>query len=216
MLDALSQGMIPLGILNQPLTFKYTVDTPFGFTNHELTLDVPDLSLDLAVLSRFASSIWASVFGSALCNTVGSSICTIVNWKTSGSILLTVPLIGAQGRQSGPSGNAKQSGVLVLHTGHGDSYARRRIYFPGMPRRWQFDGLLNGTGQTQLYRTVATWYMAFKGSALPNPYRWLIAYPRVVEAGTGNFFGVAFRQPEYFRICNHCGKPPEGAALDWP
>jgi hypothetical protein len=216
MLDALSLRMIPLGILQQPLTFRFLLDTPFGFTYQDLTLDVPGLNTDLETLSRFGDSIYKLVYGSAASASVHCSLATVVFWKATSALIMNVPLPTAGGQVNLPAGTKENSAVVVLHTGHGDNYARRRLYIPGFPRAWSHEGLLNGTGQTKLYNAVATWYMAFKGSALANPYRWLIAYPRVVQSDETNFFGVAFRQPEFFRICNHTGKPPDGPGLDWP
>lgn len=216
MLDEISLRMIPLGILNQPMTFRFLLDSPHGFTYQDLTLDIPDLQTDLETLSRFASSIYNLTYGSASCTSLQASIATVVFWKATAALIKTVPLVAAGGQVHATHGAREDSGVVVLHTGHADNFARRRLYIPAMARNWVHEGVLNGTGQTQLYNAVATWYMAFKGSALPNPYRWLIAYPRVVQSDETNFFGVAFRQPEFFRICSHTGKPQEGSGLDWP
>jgi hypothetical protein len=216
MLDALQLAMIPLTGTTQPLTFRFMIDTPFGFTTQDLTLDIPTLPFTLEVMSRFAPSLWSTCFGSASSASVHCSIATVVNWKGTGGFILSVPFVTQSGRVHTTAASQDESGVLILHTGHTDNFARRRIYLAGMPRNWQFQGLLNGTGQSEIYNAVSRMYMAFKGTALANPYRWLIAYPRVVEAGETNLFGVAFRQPEYFRIANHCGKPQEGISLDWP
>lgn len=216
MLDVLSLGMTPPGIYGQPLTFRFLLDTPFGFCTQDLTLDVPDLSLELGPLQRFASSIWTATYGSALSSQIHCSIVTVVNWKTTSPVLITVPIITVSGGVHIAAAERKDSGCVVFHTGHGDNYARRRLYLPGIPRNWVHEGLLNGTGQTALMNLMFKLYMAFKGGELPNPYRWMIAYPRVVASSVDNFFGVGFREPQFFRVCNHTGKPPEGAGLDWP
>lgn len=216
MFDALQLGMIPLGILSQPITIRYLVDTNFGFTTQDLTLDVPDLNPTLEVLSRFCPSIWERTYGAALSSSAKCSIATVVFWKTSASIVMTVPFLTRSGGVRLTPASQKNSGVAVLHTGHSDRFARRRVYLPAIPAAWSNDGMLNETGKTRLMNQWFTIYMAFKGSALANPYRWLIAYPRVVESGSGNFFGVAFREPFSIRVCSHTAKPPEGSGLDWP
>ena len=216
MLDALQLGMIPLGFTNRPYTFRFTLDTDFGFTTQELTLDIPDLPFELAPLTRFARSLWPATVGSAAGRSVFCDLCTVVNWKADTGLMLTLPVGGVRGGSFLHPATRDNSAVFVLHTGHSDNYARRRIYVPGSPAVWFRDGIMTQEGRTGAYNVATTWYMAFKASALANPYRWLIAYPRVLESSDTNFFGVAFREPQFIRFPSHCAKPPEGASLDWP
>src|SRR5690349_5000035 len=216
MFDALALGMIPITLTQQPYTFRFLLDTPHGFTVQDLTLDIPDLPFDLEVMTRFVSALWPATLGSALSSEVHCSIATIVNWKGVGGITMIAPLSSGTGGQHIAGAGQKDAGVVVMHTGHVDTFARRRMYLPSIPRNWVHEGLLNGTGQTEIMNQWFRMYMAFKGGELQNPYRWLIAYPRVVASDETNLFGVAFRQPEFFRVCSHTGKPPEGAGLDWP
>jgi len=216
MLDALQLGMIPLGIFPQPLTFRFVVDVPWGFTHMDLTLDIPDLPFEFEVLNRFCPSLWQGAYGSKLSSSAKTSLATVINWKGVGGLSMTVPFVTQSGFLNTTPAKERETGVAVLHTGHADNYARRRMYFPAMPRAWQTGELLNATGEQKIYDAVAVQYMSFKGSELYNPYKWLIAYPNVVPGETGNLFGVAFRQPLGVRVCTHCGKPPEGAGLDFP
>lgn len=207
--------MIRLEDTQNPLTWRFNLSTPFGVTSQELTLDVPEIADNLAAAHALGRRIWTDLIASAITRRCTLDFQELVRWKIS-----PLPNLGATGGPTGssnlPATNKFNSGCLVLHTGHTDSFARRRFFLPAMPAVWVVDGSLTPQGMTNLYRFSSIALMSFANAIGGSPMRWLIAYPDVGPVDIGNLRGVAFRTVEYVRVCKYCDKAPDSVPINWP
>lgn len=215
MLDALHLGMIPFEIYSYPVMMRYILSTENGITSQELCFNMPSFRGKQPELGNYAKKIWKDY------------ISRLMHVSTLLERVDVVPLLGGEVSfflppgfdfGHGLSAPAKQGEVatVVFHTGHNDRYARRRFYLPTSPRNWQNEGILNDEGFSVLYDFWAQWFMAYIPPEPVPPINWLIPYVGVVPATEINPHGVAFRQPQWIRICGHTGRAPEGIALSWP
>lgn len=215
MLNAQQLALIKLEDLSNPLTWRFNLSTPFGITSQELTLDVPAIGDDLAAALMLGARVWTDHIASAITASCSLDFIELVRWKIS-----PLPVLGAAPARPFashlPATGKFNSGLLVLHTGHKDSRARRRFFLPCMPRNWQTDNVLNDAGRKNLGDLSRILIMGLQVDVGGSPMRWLLPYPDSLEADIGNLRGVGFRDVRAVRVCDHCDKAPDTVPIDWP
>lgn len=198
-----------------PITWRWHMRGPFGDTRQELTLDVPALYSSLEPSMKLGAGVWARAIAPAITHDVELIGWDTVMWRLAPAGL-PMTTFGMYGGAPGPTAARDDSGCVILHTGHDDSLARRRMFYPGIPAGWVHDGLLTGSGMQNLQTVTRGAYIGMSGQWNGGPYRWLIAYPGLLTPTIDNGDGVAFRTVEYLRVCQHTEKAPLLSGEPWP
>lgn len=207
--------MIALEDLICPLTVRYNLATSWGSSSQELTFDVPELDGQPEAQFAFVNRLWRSFIATALSRTCQLSFVELVRWR-----ITPLAQLGASGGPVGainlPAAALEETGVMTLHTGDTDRYARRQLYWPNMPKAWQQNRVLSDPGMNGLYAVSALLFMGMGGGLLTGPITWLLAFPRVVDQTPSNLFGVAFRKVQWVRIHSYCARGVDEVPLNWP
>lgn len=207
--------MIGLDELTNPLTIRFNLSASWGRTSQEITIDAPDLIDQVPASLVWAYKLWDLCIANAISHSCTLDLIELVTWKT-----WPLPSVGAGGGRSGhltlPPAHRDESACVMMLTGHGDKWGRRRLFLPDIPRFWQINGVLTEVGMREVYNSVAPLFMATMGPEFDWLYRWLIAYPDIVEPDPSNVRGVAFRRVSHLRVCAYTAKPPDTVPLDWP
>lgn len=212
---ATDRQMIALDNLTWPVSFRYVIGTPFGFTQQEITTDIPELEGLQAETAAWGFKLWQTTIAKAISHDAELEILEYVMWKLPPAVFTAGT--GAPAGGSALSGSPREhSGQLTLHTGHMDKFARRDFYVPRMPNAWQSEGVLNDAGQRGMYGLAAVLAMGFNSLNAGGPLRWLIHYTGVVDAEPSNLLGVAFRAVQFVRVKTYCMPAREGINLLWP
>lgn len=213
--NAASLGMIELEDLVNPISFRFHCDGGQGTVAQELTVDAIGLDPGLEVLSRFAVNLWMGSVALATHVSLFNRFTETVIWK-AGPATLLLETGAMRGRIPGQAGTADAAGVLTFHTDHMDSFARRQLYLPNLPRAWRSNRVLSDTGQQGLYRLGAVFAMGCGFDEFSGSFPLLIQYSRVVDPSPSNILGVAFRRVHHVRVHNYCESAPDDDNLLWP
>lgn len=207
--------MIDLDDTANPVTCRFNLSTSWGPSSQELTLDIPALDGKLPETALFFERVWAGCIANAIGRRVTLDFVEIVLWKSFPLGQVFAPIFPS-GKRSGPYTSRNESGVLIMHTGHADRYARRKMFFPNMPSSFMHERVLTHTGMTALYDVAAIMYMGLNEPELFSPATWLLPYKGVVAVSPANISGVAFRRVHSVRCCSYCDDAPDEVPLDWP
>lgn len=198
-----------------PVTYRWLYAAPWGLTQSELTVNVPALRDNVAASGKLGYALWERSVAAA---TTGSTVLQAVDfipWRFA-----PAPLFGLEppvaGLLAGIAAPRAESGCLVMHTGHLDRLATRRLPLPGIPYRWIADRLVTVGGRQALEAVGQLMIMGMGGTLTGSPMTWLVAYPGLLEPTISNPSGVAFRTVEYLRVQWHTMKAPEPSSEPWP
>jgi hypothetical protein len=207
--------MIDLDDTVNPVTCRFNLATSWGISSQELTFEIPELTDKIPETFAWFNGLWAGYIARTMNHNCMLSFLEIVRWKS-----FAFPLVGASGapagRRPGPGTARNASGVVMMHTGHQDRYARRKLFLPNLPVAWQNNRVLNGVGISAIYDMCAEIWMGAHEPELETPTMWLLPYPRVLAASPSNVAGVAFRRVHSLRICTYCDNAPDEVPLEWP
>lgn len=205
----------PLAEFVWPASFRYVMSAPWGLTQQELTVDVPEFVDDVEKTHALAVELWRRTIAIAISGDVQLMYVEVMLWRGL-PIPGIVPVSNVYGLLGGTAAARDDTPCVVMHTGHEDSMARRRFFLPGVPSRWVNDGLLTHGAISALEAWGIGTFISMARHISTSPLLWLIAYPGLLPAGPGNVTGVAFRRVEHLRICWHTEKAPEPSSEPWP
>lgn len=219
MLSTPAPDMMEPADLVEPVTFHYEMRTPWGWTAQDFTVDIKVLLSDPAYIGPIGWHLWRSTIATAISTHVRLDLLWYVRWRVAP---LATPYVGSQsaeGRQYHDASPRDRSGTVVMHTGHTDSYAARRLFLPAIPTVWHSDGMLNDRG----WDSMMTWAQGVKmglawetSGGLGGDMQHLLAYPYIIPPTIGNFGGVLFRPVKWLKVCQYLGKAPELPSGLWP
>lgn len=207
-MDAASLLMLPLEQFAWPVTYGYIVATPWGTTRQSLTVNVPQLEGMPDATRLLGRLLWGTVTAPAVIGDVKLTHVSVTFWKSLG-VAIPMPIQELRGNLIGRASPREHTPQMVMLTGHADDDGKRRFFFPGAPRGWVKDGLLQKEGWEHLLPHAAGCMLGLQEPALSSGLEWLIAYPGVLESTLENFTGVAFRRVTHLRVCHHTDKAPE-------
>ena len=205
----------PITDYTWPVTWRYEMVAPWGRTQLELSADVPMLADDGDASILFGRALWQLAIAPAICQQVELALVWTATWRNV-SVPLPVPVVGFNGHRPGLLTSRADAGQLVLHTGHTDKLAQRRLLLPGIPRGWVDDGLLTPIGMESLVTHARGMYMGLQNISPNARCRWLIAYRYSTLWDIGNPYGVSLREVASVRVAHHTDKAPEHTGVLWP
>jgi hypothetical protein len=198
-----------------PISWRWHIQAPWGVYVHSLTVNAPELVDNLDASRKLGGLLYGGTVATA---TVGSTVPFLqemVCWRASE--LPTVSYLNVQrGYLYGPAAARDQTGVIVMHTGHGDGRARRRWYLGGMPKDWSAGGLLTLEGAENLQTLGRQMINGLVAGSGQLPAEMLIAYPYSVPVSGLIGRMVSFRRISHFRVCQYTGKVPALSGNLWP
>lgn len=203
-----SEAMLSLYNLTWAVTTTYHMSAPWGLTQVSLTVDAPELYGKVPESVQLGLELWNRSIATAMCRSVYLEFQDTICWHQI-PIGMPIPRLQVRGQLFGASTGRDDSACIVMHTGHADSYARRRMILPGIPKSWVVDGLLTENGMGKLEDLGHMMMMGMAAHITGGPMAWLIAYPDALDPEPGNFTGVGFRSVEYLRICHHTERAPD-------
>lgn len=199
---------IPLADLSWPVTVLWDISTPFGLAHLELTVDIPALT-DKPLETEF---VCTQLFSDAIAPAI-SFQCTLVAganyvWKL-GRAVDRDPRFpgGTQPALAAPKGHGV---AVVMHTGHTDRRARRRLILPGCPRGWiDNTGQVTEHGAGKLLTHLRGMFGGLNGSVENAPMAWLLAYPDAITDPLTGTKHPGFRRVEWLRLCSYTVPVPD-------
>lgn len=205
----------PLGDFAWPITWRWHMRAPWGDTRQEFTVDAPELYGGLQESIDLGLVLWQLVIAPAISGEVKLIVHDTVCWRLAPA---AVPMSHAfeRGGALGTPAARANSPVVMMHTGHLDAMALRRLYFPGAPSTWVAGGLMTPTGLGRLEGHMQGVYIGLARELTGAPMRWLIRYPDLLPATAENPSGVSFRLVEYLRIVHHVDRAPDPSGEPWP
>lgn len=210
-----TERMIDPATLHWPVTYRWTLSTPFGLTQQELTVDVRELQGDNNATRALGKELWARAIAMAMHRSV-----VLRNWETviwsEGNIPSNDPDFMTAGMLHGTPTDRNNSGCLVLMTGHDDPNGMRQLCQPCLPSTWVNQGVLSRGGREAMETWAQFLFMGLAGHLTASPMVWLIAYPRALTGVTGVLSEVGFRRVEYVRVCRLTTRAPDRSVAVWP
>jgi hypothetical protein len=205
-------GMLGLEQVTWPVTYTYLIDTPWGETQQQLTVDAPALVDQMTPTKALGRLLWGSFAAPAAVGDVSMYACLLTTWKAyAGPVVAPGPeLRGNLFGSASPRGETPQA---VMMTGHNDDDGRRRLFFAGAPNNWAENGLLTMAGWEGLWPHCVGLTTGLMSPGLSAGLEWLLAYPDRLESSLTNLPGVAFRKVTHLRICWHTDKAPEPSGI---
>lgn len=200
--------LIPIDMLAWPVTYRYYVSTPWGYSQHDITLNAPTLMADPLAADKHGRLLWEALVAPATSWQCALWGFDVVHWRGAGVPHL-VPVTGVTGRHGGAPASRDDSLQLVLMPGNGVGRQRRRWFLPGTPASWVSGGLLTREGWEgglTLARAMVMGLMMI----YPDPTsQWLMYYEGVAPFDLGNPRGVAFQYAMGVRCCHHTDRAPD-------
>lgn len=209
-------GMLEAGDFNDPVSYRFEMRAPFGLIAAELTVDIKILINDASYYGTIGESLWSASIATAISTAVSLDLVWFVRWRASPLALPHVPSFARRGRQSGSPIGKAHCPLVVMHTGHSDNYAARRITLPSTPAVWQADGMLTSRGWDSLMAWAQGLRMGLAADDLGGDLQHLIAYPGVVEPTIDNLNGVGFRRVTHLKVLQFTDKAPNFDGGIWP
>lgn len=212
--NAFSLGMIPFEIYFKSFVCVFWLTTDYGVMKHELCFYSEGFYMDPDHLQAYVKRLWDATISRLIHLTCILERTDIIPLDGGAPFTVIQPPITCSGLFTEV---ARQGEVplIVFDTGHCDQYSLRRFSIPMANRAWQKDGILTDKAFATLYDFWAVFHMAFLTIDPVPPVLWLLHYRDVVERTTTNPYGIAFRRPEFIRICSHTGRAPDTVTLDW-
>lgn len=215
MSDLQQLGLLALSSFQWPITYRYTYATPWGLTRQEITLDVPPLNGYLQESADFGVVWWRSSIATAISEQVALISCQAQIWF--GATFPWPAFAGlVSGRYPGAAAGRNECACIMMHSGHRDDLAMRRLLLPGTPRAWVEDRMINPTGLRQLETMSAFLVMSSFGFVedLPGPIGWAVRHTNVRRGPL--HVDQGFRKVKYLRVNQYTSRAPDASVEPWP
>lgn len=214
-LDAEQLQVQELHDFEWPITFRWHMQTPFGRTQQDFTVDAPGLRDDIEGSMALGHVLWQRSIAPAMVTDVELTHHDTVMWRF---VAAGLPQLNTanRGMLAGTAAPRDDSACIVMHTGHMDHRAVRRLIIPGIPSAWASDGLIGVGARHALESLGQGLIMGLARHLTGSPMLWLLAYPQLLEPQSDNPSGVGFRKVEYLRIAWHTDKAPLPSSEPWP
>jgi hypothetical protein len=213
--DAAAKELLELEDVAWPITFRWEVESWWGRTRQEATINAPLLDGALEPSWKLGEELWRRAVAPATSSSAELVGYDTIIWRLAPQPIPT-GVAFAPGMLGGTTSSRDEQGCLVLHTGHSDRRARRRFHLPAIPSSWHSGGLLDPGGLRALDSAAKLLWMGFNGGLFGGPFRWLIVYPDELPPTITNPRGVGFRTVEYVRSCWHTAKAPTLSSEPYP
>lgn len=189
--------------------------TAFGWTQLEMSFDIPALESDPSKTPAVLWNMWQGVVAAATTDSTQLAYIEYVNWKSGGAagFYSGLPLFGLHFGRSAPRAHCC---TIVQHTGHDDDYSARRVFLAGMPSSWTDGQVLTADGWDAGMALAHAWAMGIMASYCGGDSQLLIAYPHILPVVPENLQGVAFRRVASLRVCHYVAKAPDISLGLWP
>lgn len=208
-------GMIAIDELTWPISYRFVTVGSQGWTQQDLHVDAPGLNNDHDHSLALGRLLWQGVVATATTANVQLAYAFMVAWHISPLAEPFAP-IGARGLRLGRAAPRAHSPVLLLHSGHNDDDAARRVFLYGAPAEWQDGELLTDAGWDNLMPWAYGLAMGVLANFCGGEVQLLHAYPRRVDVVPENLGGVAFRRVSSLRVCQYVDKAPALSSELWP
>jgi len=210
------QSMIGIDELNDPVSFRYEVRTPFGLVAQVLSDDIKIHLDDAAYYNAVGESLWSSAIATAISRSCTLELMWCVKWKVAPLALPHVPLLTRRGQQSGTPAGRNRTVQIMLHTGHGDSKGPQLLQLPSTPIAWQTDTMLNDRGWDSLMTWAHGVKMGLAGDEIGGDLQQLIMYPAAVDPTIENLSGTLFRRVTHIKVLQYTDRCPDFDGGIWP
>jgi len=201
-------GMLEPGELNDPCTFRYEMRTNWGLFTFSLSFDILIDLDDGSYYGTIGAAIWNAAIATAICRTVNLDLVWLYRWRGTGAPFPYVPAGINRGRRGGTPANQARSVHIMMHTGHSDELAARRLVLPNTPLSWQTDTLLNDRGWDAVMECAFGLKMGLAGTELGSDLQHLIAYPGIVPVSIDNLSGTGLRRVSHLKVLQYTDKAP--------
>jgi hypothetical protein len=198
-----------------PVSYRYHIDTPWGETTQELTVDVPIFAGDATSSQNLGLELWRRGVAVATTRHVALVVWETVVWREL-PFPIVKPAGDVRGLLSGAASAQVDTPVVVFHTDHGDDLARRRFFLSGAPAAWVQDGLVTLGGRDAMEAWGIMMGCMMSGDLTGAPCTQLLMYPGLLPPEIGNVTGVAFRRVRRYRGFHHTAKAPDEPLGPWP
>lgn len=210
-----SLSMLGLDELTWPVSYRFVEIGSHGWTQTELSLNIPVLNGNHDKTIAAGPTLWQAIVAPAT-----TSSTQLIYFECLIHHEAPLPVLSgaslAFGLQPGTPAARDHSGVLLLHSGHPDELAVRRIFAYGMPAAWTDGETLNDAGWDHLMAWAHGVYMGAAADFIGGTMQLLHMYPRVLPVVPENLNGVAFRRVSDLRVCNYVDKAPDLFLGIWP
>jgi hypothetical protein len=201
---------------NDPVSYKFDMRTPIGLISQELSVDIRYNVQNDVTIPRLGVELWRGVIATAINRDCSLDLVWYVRWRSAPLALPHAPPLFTHGDQVGATAPRHRTVVTVMHTGHSDNYASRRLYLPSTPANWQSAGLLNARGWDSLMVWAHGVKMGLAGLEIGGDLGHIIAYPFIIDPEPGNLGGVLFRKVTHLKVMQFTDKAPEWTGNIWP
>lgn len=201
--------------LTHPVTWRYHVRAPWGLTQYELSADVPGAAGDLDLSMKVGLEVWRAGVAPATSMETELLMHDTVAWRMF-PVAMPMGHLGVIGQSPHAAAPRERTPVLVMHSGHPDSFARRRLFLAGAPANWVGPASITLAGVEGLQTAARGLLGGLAGQVYPGPLYWLLAHPRAIEPVGGGPAQVGFRYVYHLRICDLVERAPQPTSEPWP
>jgi hypothetical protein len=206
--DAAQMQMLALEEIPYPVSWRYLLQTPHGFSQCSLSADVPYLSDKPEFAAAVGAKLWESSLATASTLSTALRVIQTVQWKLS-PVAQVQAVTDAYGTRDEDTAPADSTAVLVALTGHLDSYGRRRVFLPGTPASWVEDRMLTKKGAEGLQELARGMILGLTPPHEDKDIRWLTYYPSALRYDVAPFQRVGFRRVTNVRVCHYAERMPD-------
>jgi hypothetical protein len=207
--------MLDITDLVWPVTYRWVVSHPTGFSSWEISVDAFNLNGKHDETVALGSRLFNATIATAICTSTRLEYYDYFIYKEAPAPSLTGGA-GATGKLFGTPAPRRSSAVVTFNTGHSDSYGRRQHALYGMPYAWQDGTFLTERGWDGVMGYAHLLAMGLQGQHFAGELQHLIAYWHVLPLSVPNFFGVAFRRVTSYNVFQYVEKAPELSTGLWP
>lgn len=208
-------SMRPITDFPWPVTYRWLVQTAYGATEQELSVDVPGLVGLPDETKALGKLLWGASVAAATTDDARLLIQDTIAWQL-GPVPLAPSPMAVMGTLGAPAGPRGRQASFVLHSGHGDSWAKRAFFLPSIPRSWSDGETLNGTGLHHLEGLAQRMIMGIGGWLVGSPMAWLVRHTLPDGPDINGPRTTYFRNVAGIRVCHHVERAPEPSLHPWP
>lgn len=192
--------------LTYPYRVRWYLSTPDGPSYTQLCLDIQNSDGDGEKALQLMKIWWVHVFAPLSCMSVtleriqvdalklGPTSGFLVDGQTHGHLL-------------SDAAELRDSMVIVLHSFDLDSWGKRRLYIPGIPRAWVDRGVLKVSGRNAGHTAGRTIQNAAGWHGLGGPYKVVIYRPPGAYPAQGGLLQHGYRKVAGYRILTFTDDP---------
>lgn len=213
--EAEGLGLIDLPQLEWPITYRYTVRLPWGYTRQVLTVnalglgDSPDRAVELG------RQLWTRTVAPATSRHVELVTHDTVAWRFFPAAL-PMAHVATYGLISQEPALPEETPCVVLDTRIRGTRRFRRFFIGGAPRSWVVGRQLTWGGMYALEGWCQLALMGLRSRHHGGPFEWLVHYPHALTPTMENPSGVGFRRVTDLRLCSYTSKAPDPSGEPWP